>query len=216
MNPKTAPTKSKTAKGRSADMFTKEYAALNTEQRKAVDTIEGPVMVVAGPGTGKTQVIALRTANILRRTHMRPSNILCLTFSVSGATAMRERLRNLIGADAYGVTVRNFHSFCNDLIQDHPLVFDEWSKVEQISDVERYRTVNKIIDQLMPSLALVSKKQPHRKTRSILDRIAQLKREGTIDREELLKIAHQFDEQMSGKSKEGTKRREIGDQPRIR
>jgi len=54
---------------------------------------------------------------------MRPSNILCLTFSNSGATAMRERLRSLIGADAYGVNVSTIHGFCNDIITDHPQVF---------------------------------------------------------------------------------------------
>ncbi|MDD5055925.1 MAG: UvrD-helicase domain-containing protein, partial [Candidatus Peribacteraceae bacterium] len=107
--------------------FSDELKRLNPDQRLAVDTVEGPVMVVAGPGTGKTQVLAMRVANILKKTHARPGNILCLTFSVSGATAMRERLRHLIGADAYGVTVRNFHGFCADLIAENPIVFDSWS-----------------------------------------------------------------------------------------
>jgi DNA helicase II / ATP-dependent DNA helicase PcrA len=70
------------------------FDQLNADQKKAVEAIEGPVMVIAGPGTGKTQTLAMRVANILKKTHMRPSNILCLTFSVSGATAMRERLRS--------------------------------------------------------------------------------------------------------------------------
>src|SRR3989344_5133357 len=74
-------------------VFTEEYGKLNAAQKQAVDTTEGPVMVIAGPGTGKTQGLALRVANILRKTQMRPSNILCLTFSNAGAKAMRERLR---------------------------------------------------------------------------------------------------------------------------
>ena len=86
-------------------IFEKEYERLNAGQKQAVDTVEGPVMVVAGPGTGKTQVLGMRVANILKKTQAKPSNILCLTFSTSGATAMRERLRELIGPDAYGVTV---------------------------------------------------------------------------------------------------------------
>src|SRR3989338_9316366 len=89
----------------SEDVFAKAYGTLNDAQKQAVDMIEGPVMVVAGPGTGKTQGLALRVANILRKTQMRPSNILCLTFSNAGAKAMRERLRKIIGPDAYGVTV---------------------------------------------------------------------------------------------------------------
>ncbi|MEK7556637.1 MAG: UvrD-helicase domain-containing protein, partial [Patescibacteria group bacterium] len=72
--------------------FADAYQELNPGQRAAVDAIEGPVMVLAGPGTGKTQVLAIRVANILRRTQMDPWNILCLTFTESGVLAMRERL----------------------------------------------------------------------------------------------------------------------------
>lgn len=188
--------------------FSTAYDRLNDAQRQAVDSIEGPLMVVAGPGTGKTQVIALRVANILKKTQMRPGNVLCLTFSVSGATAMRERLRSLIGSDAYGVTVKNFHGFCNDLIAEHPLVFDDWSALEQISDVERYRAVNGIIDEMMPDLQLVSKKMPYMRTSDILSRISTLKREGVTDRSRLLEVADEYEQTMSSKSKEGTKAHE--------
>ncbi|OGJ81988.1 hypothetical protein A3J91_05625 [Candidatus Peribacteria bacterium RIFOXYC2_FULL_58_10] len=185
--------------------FEAAYRRLNEAQRAAVDTIEGPVMCVAGPGTGKTEAVALRVANILRKTHARPGNILCLTFSVSAATAMRERLRALIGSDAYGVTVSNFHGFCNDLIGDYPLVFDAWSALEQISDVERYRQVNKIIDQLLPDLILVNRKQPYSRTKEIIACISSLKREGKTDREDLLRIADTYEADLTGRSKEGTK-----------
>ena len=104
-------------------------------------------MVIAGPGTGKTQTVAMRVANILRKTHARPGNILCLTFSTSGATAMRERLRLLIGPDAYGVTVSTIHKFCADVIAGHPALFDDWAAQRQISDIEQLREMNKIIDQ---------------------------------------------------------------------
>ncbi|OGJ57992.1 hypothetical protein A2947_01770 [Candidatus Peribacteria bacterium RIFCSPLOWO2_01_FULL_54_110] len=184
-----------------------QYARLNPEQRSAVDAIEGPVMVIAGPGTGKTQVTALRVANILRKTHMRPSNILCLTFSVSGVTAMRERLRALIGPDAYGVTIATIHGFCNDIIASHPVVFDTWSALEKVSDVERYRIVNRSIDALLPDLALVNQKNPYRRTRDILDRITQVKREGkTFD--DLTMTISTFAQEMDEQSGVGTKARE--------
>ncbi len=192
----------------SAKAFEERFAMLNDGQKRAVETIEGPVMVVAGPGTGKTEVVALRVANILRRTHARPSNILCLTFSVSGATAMRERLRALMGADAYGVTIRNFHGFCADLIAENPSVFDAWSAMELISDVEKYRIVNTIIDQLSPHLELVNPKMPHARTKDILSRISDLKREGVTDRERLLAVADEYEQNLAGKSKEGTKAHE--------
>ena len=71
--------------------FEREMGKLNAEQRRAVEAIEGPVMVVAGPGTGKTQTLALRVANILKKTQARPGSILCLTFSVSGSSSGRTR-----------------------------------------------------------------------------------------------------------------------------
>ncbi|MBU0458207.1 ATP-dependent helicase [Patescibacteria group bacterium] len=186
-------------------MFDALYGRLNESQKQAVDNIEGSVIVVAGPGTGKTHVVATRTANILKKTQMRPSNILCLTFSVSAATEMRERLRLLIGPDAYGITIKNFHSFCNDLIQENPLVFDSWSAMEHISEVERTREVNKILDQLLPDLVLVNKKNPYTRTRQIIGKISQLKREGKTDKKELEDIVSEYEVQMAGKSKEGTK-----------
>ncbi len=187
--------------------FENEYAQLNVAQKQAVDTIEGPVMVIAGPGTGKTQTVSMRVANILKKTHMRPGNILCLTFSVSGATAMRDRLRQLIGPDAYGVTVRTLHGFCQDVINDNPVLFDEWSASQQISDLERYRQVNEVLDTLLPDLVIVNPKNPYDRTREILDRISQVKREGKIQ-DDLRRVAEEFSVEMEGKSKPGTKAHE--------
>jgi len=185
--------------------FDEAYRLLNPDQKRAVDTIEGPVMVVAGPGTGKTQTLALRVANILKTTHAKPGNILCLTFSKSGAVSMRERLRTIIGSDAYGVTVNTIHGFCNDVIVQHPSVFEDWSSLHQISDVERYREINRIIDELLPDLAVVNPKSPYGRTKEIIGRISQLKKEGVKDHDELVTIADRYAEDLSGKSREGTK-----------
>lgn len=109
------------------DAFDEAYAKLNAEQRQAVDAIDGPVMVIAGPGTGKTQVLALRIANILDKTDTPADGILCLTFTNSGVRAMRERLARLIGPAASRVTIATFHSFAIGLIEKHfaALGFDE-------------------------------------------------------------------------------------------
>ena len=64
--------------------FTEAYQQLNDQQQKAVDAIEGPVMVIAGPGTGKTQILAARIGKILLETDVRPENILCLTYTDAG------------------------------------------------------------------------------------------------------------------------------------
>jgi DNA helicase-2/ATP-dependent DNA helicase PcrA len=98
-------------------VFTDAYKKLNPEQKKAVDTIDGPIMVIAGPGTGKTQVLALRIANILQKTDVGASAVLCLTFTRSGVTAMRKRLMEIIGTDANKVVVNTFHGFAQRLVE---------------------------------------------------------------------------------------------------
>lgn len=185
-------------------MFTSEYARLNPEQKLAVDTIEGPVMVVAGPGTGKTQVLAVRVANILKKTHARPSNILCLTFSSAGTTAMRERLRTLIGGDAYAVTVNTIHGFCDAIIQRNSAVFSDWSAKKSLSDLEKYKLMQKILDEVSGSSALINPKNPYDRIPDILGRISECKREGKTFKD-LQKAADEYDEVMAGKSKAGTK-----------
>ncbi len=187
--------------------FEQEYVRLNVEQKKAVDTIDGPVMVVAGPGTGKTQTLAMRVANILRKTQMRPSNILCLTYSVSGATAMRERLRKLIGADAYGVTVSTIHAFAQSVIDHNAIVFEEWSAKQQLTDIEKYRELNKIIDQISSQSELINLKDPYAKDGDLLMRISQVKREGKSIKD-LERVAAEYEAALAVKSKPGTKAHE--------
>lgn len=73
--------------------FDAEYKKLNDKQREAVDTIYGPVLVVAGPGTGKTQILALRIANLLKSdAQISPQNILCLTYTEEGKKYARSAL----------------------------------------------------------------------------------------------------------------------------
>jgi len=62
-------------------LFQEQYDTLNTAQKQAVESVYGPVMVVAGPGTGKTQIIGMRTANIILKTGVNPGNILITTFT---------------------------------------------------------------------------------------------------------------------------------------
>ncbi|MCX8020460.1 MAG: ATP-dependent helicase [Chitinophagaceae bacterium] len=127
--------------------FLQEYERLNERQRLAVDTIEGPVMVIAGPGTGKTQVLACRIANILLKTDVYPSNILCLTYTEAGVIAMKKRLVSIIGPDGYNVQVHTFHSFCNKVIQENLRLFYA-TEMEPLSDLERIQIVKQIIDEL--------------------------------------------------------------------
>ena len=126
--------------------FNAIYSALNEQQKKAVDTIDGPVMVIAGPGTGKTQILGARIGKILLETDTAPENILCLTYTDAGAIAMRKRLVDFIGASAYKVTIATFHSFCNDIIQDNLSLFEKPS-LDPISELEKIELLKILIDQ---------------------------------------------------------------------
>lgn len=183
------------------------YLRLNEQQKRAVDTIEGPVAVIAGPGTGKTQVVAMRTAMILQQTDVHPSNILLLTFSVSGAAAMRNRLRSLIGSDAYRVRIDTIHGFCNSIIQDHPTIFEEWNALQQASDADRVRILHTCIDECMPNLSVVNRKSPYRRSKEILDRISQLKRENKTS-EDVQTAADGWQQEVLDATREGTKVRQ--------
>src|ERR1700710_547034 len=92
-------------KERLENKFSEEYEKLNPQQRIAVDQIEGPVMVIAGPGTGKTQILSARIGKILLETDASPDNILCLTYTDAGTIAMRKRLLAFIGPEAYKVNI---------------------------------------------------------------------------------------------------------------
>ena len=119
--------------------FASELHKLNPEQKRAVETIQGPVLVIAGPGTGKTQVLAMRIANILMTTDTRPASILCLTFTESGVTAMRKRLQSIIGPAAYQVKVSTFHGFGSDVMQTFPDKFSMTRDLIAVDDLERVK-----------------------------------------------------------------------------
>jgi DNA helicase-2/ATP-dependent DNA helicase PcrA len=125
--------------------FREAYASLNAAQKQAVDTIEGPVMVIAGPGTGKTQILTLRIANILERTDTNPSNILAITFTDSGAKAMRNRLKSLIGDAAYEVTISTFHAFADSLVGRYPEAYPKIIGGRAASDIERIQVIEQIL-----------------------------------------------------------------------
>ena len=125
--------------------FEAEYQKLNEKQRIAVDTIDGPVMVIAGPGTGKTQILAARIGKILLDTDALPQNILCLTYTDAGTIAMRKRLQQFIGADAYKVNIYTFHAFCNEVIQDNLSLFEK-TALDAVSELESIELFKQLID----------------------------------------------------------------------
>jgi DNA helicase-2/ATP-dependent DNA helicase PcrA len=129
--------------------FLEELKKLNPEQRAAVDQIEGPLLVIAGPGTGKTQILSARIGKILTDTDTKPHNILCLTYTDAGTVAMRKRLLKFIGPDAYRVNIFTFHAFCNQVIQEN---LDHFGirGLQPVSDLEKAQLFEKLIDGFSP------------------------------------------------------------------
>jgi len=166
---------------KSSTPFQAAYQQLNLQQKLAVDTIEGPVMVVAGPGTGKTQILATRIANILLKTDTSPYAILALTFTESAAQNMRQRLISLIGPTAYSVHVQTFHSFCDEVLRACPEHFPLAPNSEVLSDLERYDLLEELLRN--PELtALRTVNSPYHYLKSIIKVISDLKREGVNEK----------------------------------
>lgn len=157
--------------------YEEEKSRLNAEQRHAVESIEGPVIVLAGPGTGKTQVLAFRIAEILRKSDVSPRNILALTFTESGVTAMRERLVSLIGVAAFGVAIYTFHSFANRVINDSGAEFYKSHTLDPIDDIAQLKCIIRLIDALNNEL-LRPTRAPHFYVKPVMQAIKQLKNEG--------------------------------------
>jgi DNA helicase-2/ATP-dependent DNA helicase PcrA len=119
----------------SAEDYRAAYRGLNQQQKQAVDQVDGPVLVIAGPGTGKTQLLTTRIAHILATTDTLAQNILCLTFTDSAAQTMQTRLAGLIGQPAYDVTISTYHAFGSDLIRRFPDYFADDSDLQPVDDL---------------------------------------------------------------------------------
>ena len=168
------------------EFFEEEYRKLNKAQKEAVDIIDGPVMVIAGPGTGKTTILTLRIANILRKTDTAPENILALTFTEAASINMRRKLSEIIGSRAYQVTINTFHSFAESIIKKYPEEFPRIIGSRPIGEVDQISIIELLIDSTNLKI-LRPYGDPYLYTKDISSNIAALKREG-LSPEEFLKL----------------------------
>lgn len=173
--------------------FLKRYNSLNSAQKQAVDTIEGPVMVIAGPGTGKTELLGVRVANILQKTDTLPENILCLTYTESGATAMRKRLADIIGRDAYKVAVHTFHSFGAEILNQNNQYFYQGAEYKVADSLNSYQIIHEIFDSLDYNSPIASKNNgEHSYLKEAQSIITEFKRSGFTS-DEVIDILNEND-----------------------
>lgn len=159
------------------EKYAEAYEKLNVKQKKAVDTIDGPVMVVAGPGTGKTQILSRRVANILRQPGVKPEDILCLTYTEAGASEMLDRLEDFIGEEGRNVQVSTIHAFCSNLILSNPEKFGNQPQV--ISEAAKYEILKEVMDEHIVDghILFKDKGQRYSSKDQLLDLFSKMKKE---------------------------------------
>lgn len=160
------------------EIYEKEYQKLNEQQKKAVDTLEGPVMVIAGPGTGKTQILSRRVAKILTKDKAHPEEIVCLTYTKAGASEMLDRLEGLIGEEGRKVRVSTIHAFCSELILENSDLFESQPKV--ISTAVKYELLKETMDQYITENSSLYKNSGDRYSskEQLLELFSRMKRQG--------------------------------------
>lgn len=149
---------------------------LNHEQKQAVQTTEGPILVLSGAGTGKTKVLTTRLAYILANHKANPWECLVVTFTNRAAKEMRERVENLIGDAVNSVWLGTFHSICVKILRNHAELAGLSSNFTILSEDDQKR----LIKQIMDADNIDTQKYP---PQSVLDKISRWKDKGwTVDK----------------------------------
>lgn len=122
----------------------------NELQRQAIEYLEGPLLVIAGPGTGKTQLLSKKVEYILKNTDANPENILCITFTESGAQNMRDRLASMIGRAAAKVQIHTYHALGSDILASYRNYATEFTRVldNPVDEILQYKIIKKIQSEL--------------------------------------------------------------------
>jgi DNA helicase-2/ATP-dependent DNA helicase PcrA len=139
---------------------------LNTAQSEAASHLEGPLLVLAGAGTGKTRVLVSRLAHSLYRRLAWPSQILAVTFTNKAAREMRERVEQLVGAQVEGLWLGTFHGIANRILRRHAELVGLKSNFTILDDEDQLRLIKQIVE----AEGLDDKQMPPRNLKAQFDR----------------------------------------------
>ena len=121
-------------------------ARLNPEQREAVETLDGPLLVLAGAGTGKTRVLTTRFAHLLMTGRAWPGQVLAVTFTNKAAREMRERVAAILGRPAEGLWLGTFHSLCARMLRRHAELVGLTSSFTILDTDDQMRLLKQVMD----------------------------------------------------------------------
>ena len=155
------------------------FASLNEKQALAVNTTKGPVLVLAGPGTGKTQLLSVRAFSILKKDKgILPENILILTYTNSATKAMKERLAKVIGINGYDIEVGTFHGFANSILQESEEAANYVGDKIRMDDVEQVGAIEYVLDNTRGLDEIRPFGAPYLYIKELLQKIGDLKKDG--------------------------------------
>lgn len=163
---------------------------LNEAQQKAVSTIEGPLMIIAGPGTGKTLTITRRIAYLIHN-GIKPENILALTFTNRAAMEMKERTKEFLGNDVEKVFIGTFHYFGLRIIQDTFMRnFAIYNRIQQVNLLKKFLKGSELkIQQLIEKISKIKNLiiEVDEETKDIFEKYqSTLKKESAFDLDDLI------------------------------
>lgn len=146
----------------------------NEKQEECIKEINGKIMVLAGPGTGKTFTLINRIKNMLL-SKIKPDTILCLTFSDAAANEMRQRLIKELGVVATKVDIFTYHSFCNSIIKTYPNQFELNENVKLINQTVSLELMKRTIDEIQPQSFVSQRSDKYFYAKDFISHVAKLK-----------------------------------------
>jgi len=152
-------------------MITQLLDELNPEQREAVEHVDGPLLILAGPGSGKTRVIVCRTAYLIHHAHIPAENITALTFTNKAANEMKERISALTSYQSSQITASTFHSLCSRILRSYGHVISIDSNFSIYDQQDQLKLIRECLKDIIKDTTRINRISPN----AILSRISKLK-----------------------------------------